>query len=72
MVRCLLDYISRNGSRIFAYWRIFVGALEAPLGRAAVHVGAGCSGDVFRRKATSAQYRLCLAGASAAGAEAGR
>jgi len=27
VVRYLLDYISRNGFAIFAYWRIFVGAL---------------------------------------------
>jgi undecaprenyl-diphosphatase len=27
VVRYLLDYITRNGFAIFAYWRIFVGAL---------------------------------------------
>jgi undecaprenyl-diphosphatase len=27
VVRYLLDYISRHGYAIFAYWRIFVGAI---------------------------------------------
>ncbi len=27
VVRYLLDYISRHGFAIFAYWRIFVGAI---------------------------------------------